>query len=87
VSPFVVPEPARAAGSLSAPMPGSVLDVRVGVGDHVVRGATLVILEAMKMEHQITAPTDGIVTDVLVTAGQQVTTGAELLVLEADDDG
>jgi propionyl-CoA carboxylase alpha chain len=87
VSPFVVPEAARAAGSLSAPMPGSVLAVRVGVGEHVERGTILVILEAMKIEHQITAPARGVIAEVLVSVGQQVATGAELLVLEADDDG
>jgi biotin carboxyl carrier protein len=48
----------------------------------VLAGETLVVLEAMKMEHVITAPHDGVVTDVFVSASQQVDRGATLLALE-----
>jgi len=51
-------------------------------GEHVKAGATLLILEAMKMEQQITAPQDGVVTRLLCRAGDQVTAGTELVVLE-----
>jgi propionyl-CoA carboxylase alpha chain len=59
---FVAPGTTASAGSLLAPMPGVVLDVRCAVGDDVVAGQTLVVLEAMKMEHHMAAPVDGRVT-------------------------
>ena len=68
-------------GGLVAPMPGVVLDVRCAVGDRVVAGQPLVVLEAMKMEHHVVAPDDGVVAELHVEAGQQVKNGAVLLVL------
>jgi propionyl-CoA carboxylase alpha chain len=76
------PTTALAAGSLVAPMPGNVLRVLVAVGDQVAAGQPLVVVEAMKMEHQITAPADGVVEGVLVAPGEQVDTGQVLLHLE-----
>jgi 3-methylcrotonyl-CoA carboxylase alpha subunit len=76
------PEAATAGGSLAAPMPGKVLQVLVQVGASVARGAPLVILEAMKMEHTIAAPRDGRVAEIHFKAGEQVNEGAELLRLE-----
>ncbi len=84
---FTVPGREERAGGLHAPMPGVVLDVRVEVGQVVTKGATLVVLEAMKMEHHITAPRDGVVTDVYVTAGQQVENGATLLGFDDGGEG
>jgi propionyl-CoA carboxylase alpha chain len=72
------------AGATLAPMPGSVVEVAVAVGDRVTRGDLLVVLEAMKMEHRITAPLDGTVTEVRVEAGTQVDADAVLVVV---DDG
>ena len=72
-------------GGLIAPMPGIVTDVRVDVGQMVGVGETLVVMEAMKMEHLINSPHAGIVTDVLVVTGQQVERGASLVVLDASD--
>ena len=69
-------------GGLHAPMPGVILDIRVGVGQRVELGQTLVIMEAMKMEHVISAPRTGTVREVLVSAGQQVDNGTELLALD-----
>jgi 3-methylcrotonyl-CoA carboxylase alpha subunit len=63
---------AAAGGGPSAPVPGTVVAVEVAVGDEVTEGQTLVILEAMKMEHRITARSDGTVTDVLVVPGDSV---------------
>ncbi len=73
-----------AAGSLRASMPGRVVAVHVKPGDNVSRGETLVVLEAMKMEHAITAPADGTVASVPFAPGDQVEDGAVLVVF-ADD--
>jgi 3-methylcrotonyl-CoA carboxylase alpha subunit len=70
-------------GTLAAPMPGKVLQLLVQPGAVVARGAPLVILEAMKMEHTIAAPHDGRVAAIHYKAGEQVDEGAELLRLEA----
>ena len=75
------PAPTR-AGDLHAPMAGKIIRVLVQPGEHVKAGATLLILEAMKMEQQITAPQDGTVTRLLCREGDQVTAGTELVVLE-----
>jgi 3-methylcrotonyl-CoA carboxylase alpha subunit len=77
------PEPDAIIGTLAAPMPGKVLQVLVQPGATVAKGAPLVILEAMKMEHTIAAPYDGRVAAIHYKAGEQVDEGAELLRLEA----
>jgi 3-methylcrotonyl-CoA carboxylase alpha subunit len=69
-------------GSLAAPMPGKVIAVMVKRGDKVQKGAPLLILEAMKMEHTIFAPGDGEVQEVHFGPGEQVAEGAELLRIE-----
>jgi acetyl/propionyl-CoA carboxylase alpha subunit len=78
------PEPGSAAlaGSLVAPMPGHVLRVLVAAGDAVTAGQPLVVVEAMKMEHQVLAPAEGTVAAVHVAAGEQVDTGQVLLQME-----
>ncbi|GAA2360383.1 biotin carboxylase N-terminal domain-containing protein [Saccharopolyspora halophila] len=81
---FVDPATLVAAGSLLAPMPGSVIRVAAEVGDRVRQGEPILWLEAMKMEHTIAAPADGVLTEIGVTAGQQVDVGAVLAVV---DDG
>jgi propionyl-CoA carboxylase alpha chain len=86
---FVAPGAAAAtAGGLVAPMPGIVLDVRCAPGDVVDARQTLVVLEAMKMEHHVRAPADGVVVEVRVAKGQHVENGAVLLVLgPVEEDG
>ncbi len=74
---------AHDAGGLESPMPGTVLAVRVQVGDVVAEGQTLVVVEAMKMEHAIKAPTAGRVTRVCFGEGQRVSQGDRLIELEA----
>jgi propionyl-CoA carboxylase alpha chain len=81
---FEVRRPESSAGGLSAPMPGRILDVRVTPGQFVSAGETLVIMEAMKMEHIIAASADGTVADVLVVTDQQVERGAVLLTMLSD---
>jgi len=70
-----------AEGSLDAPMPGVVVEVLVAAGDRVSAGDTLLVLEAMKMEHQVHAPSDGVVKRVLGRAGAQVSEGDRLIEL------
>jgi 3-methylcrotonyl-CoA carboxylase alpha subunit len=66
-------------GSLTAPMPGKVVAVFADKGQRVDKGAPLLVIEAMKMEHTIVAPAAGIVDEVLFGVGDQVTDGAQLL--------
>jgi 3-methylcrotonyl-CoA carboxylase alpha subunit len=72
-----------ADGRLTAPMPGKVVAVIASSGQHVKKGAPLVIMEAMKMEHTIAAPSDGLVEEVLYQVGDQVADGAPLLAFKA----
>lgn len=70
------PAAAGAGAKVNAPMPGTILDVRVQNGAKVKKGDVLVILEAMKMENEIQAPCDGTVTSVCVKKGDSVETQA-----------
>jgi len=79
---FVDPADQVAAGSLLAPMPGTVVAVPVASGATVTAGDILLVLEAMKMQHSIKAPGDGVV-DVAVVVGQQVAAGDVLAVVAA----
>ncbi|MFG2104063.1 biotin carboxylase N-terminal domain-containing protein [Micromonospora echinaurantiaca] len=81
---FPVPTAELAAGSLLAPLPGTVTRVHVEVGRRVAAGDLLLTLEAMKLEHPVLAPTDGVVADLPVPAGGQVDTGAVLAVVDPD---
>ena len=78
---FVAPGSGAAGGGLEAPMPGKVIQLLVAVGDRVRAGQTLVVLEAMKMEHPMDAPEDGVVREVFVAVGDQVKSGAPLVSL------
>jgi propionyl-CoA carboxylase alpha chain len=81
---FELPGAHGPTGGLVAPMPGKVTDLRVQVGQHVRSGETLLVLEAMKMEHPVRAPEDGVVREVRVALGEQVENGALLLVVEPE---
>lgn len=69
-------------GRLTAPMPGKVIAVLVEAGASVEKGAPLLVMEAMKMEHTIVAPATGKVGEILFAVGDQVSDGAQLLILE-----
>ena len=66
---------------LEAPMPGTVVQLRVEPGATVTAGETLVVMESMKMEISIQSPRDGVIDTVLVAAGDQVDRGAVLIEL------
>jgi biotin carboxyl carrier protein len=74
-------EPVVAGGNVIAPMPGTVLQVAVNIGDNVTKGQVLLVLEAMKMENEIMAPTDGVVQELNVSQGVSVNAGDVLVVL------
>ena len=81
----LLPEPqpaADAAGSLRAPMPGSVLAVLVEVGQTVTAGQPLMKLEAMKMEHTIRTSADGVVVAIFYAPGDMVEADAQLLKIQ-----
>ena len=91
---FVDPADQVAAGSLLAPMPGSVVAVHAHVGDEVTEGQPILVMEAMKMQHTIAAPYSGTITELAATTGQQVEAGTVLAVVvstssthESGDEG
>ena len=79
---FTLPGSELQAGGLVAPMPGKVIDLKVKVGSKVKKGDTLVILEAMKMEHQVKAIEDGKVSQVLIKKDDQLENGALLMIVD-----
>lgn len=83
----VAPAPAAPAASgngetVVSPLPGTVLDVKVNVGDTVKLGQVVVVLEAMKMETEVVAGCDGTVESILIKKGDAVDTDAALVVLK-----
>jgi acetyl-CoA/propionyl-CoA carboxylase biotin carboxyl carrier protein len=75
---------ASSGGSLQAPMPGVVLQVRVADGQRVGAGEVLVVLESMKMELAITAPHEGVVSDLSLAVGDRVARGQPLVSVRGD---
>lgn len=81
-APAPAPKAAATAGAVTVPLPGTVLDVCVSVGQQVKAGQVLVIIEAMKMENEVVAPADGTVTAVSVRKGDAVAFGDALVTLQ-----
>jgi 3-methylcrotonyl-CoA carboxylase alpha subunit len=71
-------------GRLTAPMPGKIVAILVKKDEAVVKGAPLLIMEAMKMEHTIAAPRDGVVQELLYAISDQVAEGEPLLTFVAN---
>lgn len=76
---------AGAAGnaSINAPMRGTIVDVKVKVGDKVTNGTVVAVLEAMKMENDIVSDKDGVVASICVNKGEAVETGAAVVTINA----
>jgi propionyl-CoA carboxylase alpha chain len=83
---FVDPAEHVSAGSLLAPMPGTVIAVQAESGAAVEAGQTLLVLEAMKMQHTISAPAAGVL-EIAVQVGQQVSAGDVLAVVTSEEEG
>ena len=81
--PQVANDSAQTGGALVAPIPGTVLNIMVSVGDKVTKGQPLLVLEAMKMENEIMATTDGTVKEINVTKDASVNAGDTLIVLSS----
>jgi biotin carboxyl carrier protein len=71
-------------GLIAAPMPGKVVDVKVGVGDTVKKGQAIVIVEAMKMQNELYSSLDGKVKEVTVKTGDTVESGQKMVVISKD---
>ena len=71
---------------LTAPMSGKLVSINVREGEKVIAGTTLLIIEAMKMEHAIKAPKNGKVTSIYYQIDDQVLEGSEILVFESLED-
>ena len=69
------------ATAITCPMPGTIMDIKVGSGDVVAEGQVLVVFEAMKMENEIVAPCAGTIAAIHVNKGDSVDTGAVLISL------
>ena len=83
--PAAAPAPKAApagAETIKAPMPGTIMDIKVSGGQWVKKGDVLLILEAMKMENEGMAPRDGVVASVMTSKGAQVNSGDALVALQ-----
>ena len=70
------------SGGLKSPMPGKILKIEKSEGDQVQKGETILVMEAMKMEHNITAPIDGIIAAINANVGEQVDEKSALIAFE-----
>ncbi|HBH94427.1 MAG TPA: acetyl-CoA carboxylase biotin carboxyl carrier protein subunit [Ruminococcaceae bacterium] len=80
--------PKAAAGTagnvkISAPMPGTIVEVKAKVGDTVKNGTVIAVLEAMKMENDVVADRDGTIASINVSKGESVSTGSVIATLNA----
>ena len=81
-APRPVAQSAASGNAVKSPLPGTILDIKVKVGDQVSSGQTLMVLEAMKMENNIDADRSGVVKEILVAQGGTVMEGDQLIVIE-----
>jgi biotin carboxyl carrier protein len=81
------PPTAASGDEIRAPMTGVLVEVRVAAGDRVAEGATVAVLEAMKMEYRLATPRDGVVREARRRAGERVEMGDLVVALEAGSAG
>ena len=72
-------------GGMSAPMPGKILELLCSIGDQVETGQTLIVMEAMKMEHRIAANVSGTIAAIHHEVGEQVAAGATLIDIDSEE--
>ena len=82
-APKAAPAGAQGGVKIEAPMPGTVMDVKLKVGDKVTNGTPIAIIEAMKMENEIPATCDGTIASINVNKGDSVNTGTLIATLNA----
>lgn len=82
VAPVAAGAPAASGDKLQSPLPGTIKEICVAVGDEVVEGQTLVVLEAMKMANNLEAEKSGKVAAINVAVGDSVMEGAALIIFE-----
>lgn len=86
-APKAAPKPAASGAQggvkITAPMPGTIVEVKAKVGDPVKNGTVIAVLEAMKMENDIVADRDGTIASINVNKGDSVATGAVIATLNA----
>lgn len=70
------------AEKIQCPMPGTILDIKVGPGDKITSGQVMLILEAMKMENEIVASRDGTIERICVSKGQSVNAGDVMILIK-----
>lgn len=83
-SPSHIEKPQSKSGEgfpVTAPMPGSIIEIKVNTGDVVSEGDVLVLLEAMKMENEVTAPVSGVIKSIAIQKGASVNTGDIMFVI------
>ena len=80
-APAPTPVPAGAGTAIKSPLPGTITDVKVNVGDKVNAGDVVLVLEAMKMQNNIESETTGTVTSIAVKPGDSVMEGSVLLTI------
>ncbi len=80
-APKAAPKAAAGGAPINAPMRGTIVDIKVKVGDKVTNGTVVAVLEAMKMENDIVSDRDGVVASICVNKGEAVETGAPVVTL------
>ncbi len=82
-APKAAPAGAQGSVKIEAPMPGTVMDVKLKVGDKVENGTAIVVIEAMKMENEIPATCAGTIASINVNKGDSVNTGTLIATINA----
>ena len=82
-APAAAPAGAQGGVKINAPMPGTIVDVKLAVGAKVTNGTVIAVLEAMKMENDVVASCDGTIASINVTKGQSVETGTLIATINA----